>query len=316
AVRQALYTRHQLKDADILLNSSHTHSGPVLSGALVDIYPLNDAEQRKIDTYTTWLEGRLIDLVDRAFDNLEEANVYAGIGVTRFQVNRRNNPAAELSHNTDLKGPSDHAVSVIKITNKQGALKALLFSYACHPTTLDGYEWSGDFAGYAQLALEESYQGATALFFQGAAGDQNPLPRHSVPLARPAGKGLAAAVETVVEENPMKELKPVLKTAYQEITLPFSPVPSKADLQEIIRKDGDKTYFSRWAHRLIGQLDAGHTLPTSYPYPVQVWKLGDQLLFSLSGELLVDYAINLKNQHGWDSFVLGYNNDVMGYIPP
>ena len=316
AVRQAIRTRHQLTDADILLNSSHTHSGPVLSGALVDIYPLNDEQRQQIDAYTTWLEGRIIDLVDRAFEDLEEARVYAGMGVTRFQVNRRNNPANELYRNTDLNGPNDYAVPVIKITGKQGDVKALLFSYACHPTTLDGYEWSGDFPGYAQIELEDTYKGTTALFFQGACGDQNPLPRHSIPLARQYGKELAAAVETVLEENQMKELKPVLKTAYQEIDLPFSPVPSKADLQEVIRKDGDKTYFSRWAHRLIGQLDQGQSLPTSYPYPVQVWKIGDQLLFSLSGELLIDYAINLKNQHGWDAFVLGYNNDVMGYIPP
>lgn len=315
AVRQALHTRYQLNDADILLNSSHTHSGPVLSGALVDIYPLNETEQKKIDAYTSWLEGRIIDLVDRAFKDLEEARVYADIGVTRFQVNRRNNPATELYRASELKGPSDHSVSVIKITGKKGKLKALLFGYACHPTTLDGYEWSGDFPGYAQIALEERYKGATALFFQGACGDQNPLPRRTIPLARQYGKELAAAVESVLEENQMNELKPILKTAYKEINLPFSSVPNRSDLREVIRKDGDETYYSRWAHRLIDQLDQGQSLPTSYSYPVQVWKLGDQLLFSLAGEVLVDYAINLKNRYGWDAMVLGYNNDVMGYIP-
>lgn len=316
SVRQTLHTRYQLNDADILLNSSHTHSGPVISGALVDIYPIDDTERQKIDAYTVWLEGRIIDLVDRAFKDLEEARVYADIGVTRFQVNRRNNPAGELHRATELKGPSDHSVSVIKVTNKKGKIKALLFGYACHPTTLDGYEWSGDFPGYAQLALEENHKGTTALFFQGACGDQNPLPRRTVPLARQYGKELAAAVECVLEENQMTELKPILKTAYKEVTLPFSTVPSRADLQEVIRKDGDKTYYSRWAHRLTGQLDQGKSLPTSYPYPLQVWKLGDQLLFSLAGEVLVDYAINLKNRYGWDAIVLGYNNDVMGYIPP
>jgi len=316
SIRSTLHARYGLPDADILFNSSHTHSGPVLSGALTDIYPLDEKEQEKIDRYTAWLEARIVEVIDRAFKNMEPVTLYSGIGVTRFQVNRRNNPADEIFRAAELKGPSDHSVPVIKVTDRKGKVKALLFGYACHPTTLDGYEWSGDFAGYAQIVLEKNHPGAQALFFQGACGDQNPLPRRTVALARQYGKELAAAVECVLEDNRMKELEPVLKTAYEEIMLPLSPVPSVADLQEVIRKDEGKTYFSRWAHRLIRQLEDGNPLPTAYPYPVQLWKLGDQLLFSLAGEVLVDYSINLKNRYGWDAMVLGYNNDVMGYIPP
>jgi hypothetical protein len=54
---------------------------------------------------------------------------------------------------------------------------------------------------------------------------------------------------------------------------------------------------------------------SSYPYPIQVWKLGDQLLVALGGEPVVDYAVKLKTQYGNDLFVLGYSNDVMAYIP-
>jgi neutral ceramidase len=48
---------------------------------------------------------------------------------------------------------------------------------------------------------------------------------------------------------------------------------------------------------------------------LQAWKLGDQPIFSLGGELVVDYSIRLKRIFGQDIFVLGYSNDVMGYIP-
>src|SRR5690606_39897908 len=67
--------------------------------------------------------------------------------------------------------------------------------------------WSGDYVGFAQIALEKAYPGTTALFFQGAGGDQNPLPRRTVALAEQYGNTLAAAVERVVKEE-MRPLSP------------------------------------------------------------------------------------------------------------
>jgi hypothetical protein len=76
----------------------------------------------------------------------------------------------------------------LKITDLKGKLKSIVFGYSCHPTVLDGYNWSGDYPGFAQLNLEETYKGATAMFFQGGGADQNPMPRRTEPLARQYGK--------------------------------------------------------------------------------------------------------------------------------
>ena len=43
-------------------------------------------------------------------------------------------------------------------------MRALVFGYACHNTTLNGTLWSGDYAGFAQEALEKEHPGALALF--------------------------------------------------------------------------------------------------------------------------------------------------------
>ena len=41
--------------------------------------------------------------------------------------------------------------------------------------------------------------------------------------------------------------------------------------------------------------------PDSYAYPVQVWQFGKDLnLVALGGEVVVDYSLRLKAQHGWD----------------
>src|SRR5690625_7475474 len=85
-------------------------------------------------------------------------------------------------------------------------------------------QWSGDYAGFAQIELEKEYPDVVAMFFQGAGADQNPLPRRSVSLARQYGKTLAAAVEGVLEEE-MRLLDPVVCTAYREIDLELQRAP-------------------------------------------------------------------------------------------
>ncbi|MFC5408240.1 neutral/alkaline non-lysosomal ceramidase N-terminal domain-containing protein [Larkinella bovis] len=311
-IRTRLNQQAGLTKAQILLNSSHTHSGPVLASALYDIYPLDVDERAKIDRYTRQLEDQIVALVSQALQKMEPVQLFAQNGVTRFQVNRRNNSEGNLREQTDLNGPNDYAVPVIKVVNAAGKLKALAFGYACHPTVLDQYQWSGDYVGFAQLELEKAHPGVTALFFQGAAGDQNPIPRRTIPLARQYGRELAAAVDRVLDE-PMRPLPAQLRTAYSEIELPLAPPPAQSEL--IKMSQGAEGYPKRWASRMLAEKEQGQPVRSSYPYPLQVWQLGNQAVFSFGGELVIDYAIACKKQFGPDVFVLGYSNDVMGYIP-
>jgi neutral ceramidase len=311
-IRGQLQSKYNLSKAQVILNSSHTHSGPVIGDALSDIYPLNEAEQRKIDQYTGWLATQIVGLVGDAIQALRPATVQSENGVARFQVNRRNNNAATLERLTEITGPGDAAVPVLKATDSKGKIIAIAFGYACHPTVLDQHKWSGDYPGFAQIELEKLYPGATALFFQGAGADQNPLPRHTVPLAIQYGKTLAAAVERVLSED-MTTLEPTLATAYAEVDLSLTTAPTREQLTALASKTTG--YQQRWANRMIGRIDKGERFPTSYPFPLQVWKLGEQTIMTMGGELVVDYAINLKKIFGQDTFIMGYSNDVMNYIP-
>ena len=108
----------------------------------------------------------------------------------------------------------------------------MAFGYACHPTVLGIYQFSGDYPGFAQIELEKMYPGATEMFFQGAGGDQNPLPRGSIPLAKQYGLELAAAVDRVIKEDTIK-LEPKISTAYSEIELKFSTLPTAEELMKI-----------------------------------------------------------------------------------
>ena len=311
-IRDRLLEKYNLTRNQVLLNASHTHSGPVVQGNLPDIYPMDSVQWAKVNRYTRELENRIVKLVGKALQSMKPVRLYSGNGVTRFQVNRRNNHEKTLTAQTGLKGPNDYAVPVLKVVGKRGKLKAVAFGYACHGTVLNGYEWSGDYMGFAQTELERSHRGATALFFQGAGGDQNPLPRRSVPLARQYGDELACAVKRVLSEE-MKPLDPTLSTTYSEIELPLEDPPSPEELAVTARDSSG--YIQRWGQRLLNKTKNGETLQTAYPYPLEVWKLGSRFIFALGGEPTIEYAIRLKQLFGQDSFVLGYSNDVMAYIP-
>lgn len=312
-LREKLRDHFSSPKSHLLINSSHTHTGPVLDNSLFDIYPLNSVEIKKIQHYSEWLIDELVQLVDDAFSDLEPAKLYSENGISRVQVNRRNNVEADIDKLAELKGPNDFSVPVLKAETMSGEIKAIAFGYACHPTVLGTYEWSGDYPGFAQIELERIYPGAIAMFFQGAGGDQNPLPRRTVALARQYGKSLAASVERVLEEE-MKPLSAVFSASYEEISLPFEKGPSIADLEKV--KKDNSGYVNRWASRLKVELESGNKLQESYDYyPIQTWKLGGQQLVALGGEVTVEYAIKLKELLGRDLFVLGYSNDVMNYIP-
>ena len=312
-IRNKLKIRFGLNRDQILLNSSHTHSAPVLDGALLDIYTLNKAQLESISNYSALLEELIVNMVGEAISDLEPAELYAENGVTRFQVNRRNNNAVLLTQLSELQGPNDYAVPVIKVLNSKGSIKAITFGYSCHPTVLNGYQWSGDYPGFTQLELEKAHPGATALFFQSAGADQNALPRNTVPLARQYGRELAAAVERVLEED-MKKLGSGLMTTYSELQLPLQSAPLEAELVNISAKTAN-AYEKRWADRMLIETRAGKKMITSYPYPIQVWKIGELPVVSLGGELVVEYAIKVKQMLGPDAYVFGYSNDVMNYIP-
>ncbi len=312
AIRGRIQQSHSLEKADIILNTSHTHTGPVLTDALTDIYPLTSEDHEKIDRYSRELVGKIVKVVDEAFKNLRPAKLYADNGVARFQVNRRNNQEASLIQQSELSGPNDHAVPVLKITRPAGKLMAIVFGYACHPTVLSSNQWSGDYPGFAQIELEKEHRGAVAMFFQGAGADQNPMPRRTVPLARQYGRTLAAAVDRVLEEE-MKELSPQIATAYTEIDLKLNPAPTAEELTS--HCEMSEGYQLRWGKRMLDKVENGEDFPEEYPFPVQIWQLGDQSIFALGGETVVGYALRLKEIFGYDVFVMGYSNDVMAYIP-
>ncbi len=319
-VAAALKQKYGLAREQIMLNASHTHCGPVLRGALYDAYPLDEAEKKQINVYSDRLEAAIVQAVGEALGRMAPASLARGEGSTGFAVNRRNNrepDVPQLIARNAIRGPSDHSVPVMAVRTPAGHLLAVLFAYACHNTTLGIQEWNGDYAGFAESNLESAHPGAVALFCMGCGADQNPLPRRKVDLCRKYGGMMSAAVEEVLAK-PMDALSPELRTEYEIVPINLGSPPARTALVALSgagRKVPD-TYATRWAKRLLREIDAGRPLARSYPYPIEVWRLGGkQLWVALGGEVVVDYAIRFKGVYGADAWITAYANDVMAYIP-
>jgi neutral ceramidase len=263
----------------------------------------------------------VVATIGDAIADLKPAAVAFEQGLAGFGVNRRR---VRLRH---LPGPVDHDVPVLTVRDASGKLRALLFGYACHNTSLGNYEVNGDWAGFAQHELEERYPGATALFVQGCGADINPIPRYQgtdpalAPLAlelpKIYGKVLSAAVAITVGGT-MQPVSGPISARLRTVDLPFHNIPSRSELESRLADKSDaNVYRRRHAELMLSALRQGDKLPDRYPYPVQVWRFGKDLSFvSLAGEVVVDYSLRLKAQHGWNNtWVAGYCNDVFAYIP-
>jgi hypothetical protein len=309
--------QHHLDRAAIALCVSHTHTGPVVGENLRAMYFLDERQRKLVDDYTAALEDHIVTVAAQALEAMKPARLQWSVGRAAFAVNRRNNreeDVTQLRAEGNLKGPVDYDLPVLAVRPESGgAPLALVFGYACHATTLSFYQWSGDWPGFAQVELEKAYPGATALFVAGCGADQNPLPRRTVQLAQDYGKQTAAGVRGALD-GVLRPVAGPLRTKYSEIDLPFAAVPTR----EQLTKDAASSdrYVAGRAKLLLSQLDRDGKLPAAYPYPVQVWRLGDGLqLVLLGGEVVVDYSLRLKRELGPTTWVAAYSNDVMAYIP-
>jgi hypothetical protein len=298
----------------VVINCSHTHSGPVIAGVTPLVYDLDAEQQAAVDGYTEDLADELVALVGTAVADLRPAQLAFGEGQATFGANRRAMRVQVAEGDPKPPAPVDHGVPVLAVRDENGSLQAVLFGYACHSTTLGIYEINGDYPGFAQAALEAAHPGVTALFMAGCGADVNPHPRSEVALAQKHGRSLAAAVDEVLAGD-LRPVRGPLKVGFERVDLKLVDPPSKEQLEE--RLQDKNKYQQRLAQHLLDELAAGRALPTSYPCPVQTLRFGDDLLMvALAGEACVDYALRLRRElPSRPIWIASYCNEIFAYVP-
>lgn len=306
--------RYRLRRSQLLLNSSHTHSGPVVRDNLMTMFDLTADQRRAITDYTQTLAKQIADVVGAALGNMQVARLDLGHGTGSFAVNRRVLTPTGVKGGVNPAGPVDQDVPVLRVAGVNGQLLGVLFGYACHNTTLGGdfFKVNGDYAGFAQASFEAAHPNATAMFMLLCGADANPNPRGTVALAEQHGASLAKEVTRVLAGK----LTPVtgqLRSAFQTAELAFAPHTRETFEAE----SKESNWFKQQrAAEMLAAYDRRAPV-RAIPYPVQGIRLGKSLtLVALGGEVVVDYNLRLKREFpGEELIVAGYSNDVMCYIP-
>jgi hypothetical protein len=303
-----------LERSRLLLNSSHTHTGPVIRSNLRVMYNLDERNDRAVVDYGHKLTDDLVNVIGAAIGDLSPATIAFGSGSVGFAANRRQFTENGVRIGVNPQGAVDHSVPVLRVAKPDGALRAILFGYACHNTTLTGehYVISGDYAGQAQLDLEKAYPGASAMFVMLCGADQNPNPRSKMEHVEQHGGALAREVGRVLGDG-VEPVRGRVRAAFRLVDLPLSQ--HTRETFEAMQNDRD-VYRQRLAKMMLKAYDDRRPART-VAYPVQALRLGDDMgIVALGGEVVVGYALWTKS--AWPKrklIVAGYSNDVMSYIP-
>ncbi|MBI3880760.1 MAG: neutral/alkaline non-lysosomal ceramidase N-terminal domain-containing protein [Verrucomicrobia bacterium] len=300
-----------------LFACSHSHSTPIIHGCLTTMYGLNEKEAADVEAYTKMFLAKSFEVAAASLKDLQPVKLSHGKGTANFAANRRAFGPKGVGFGVNPTGVVDHDVPVLRIAGTNGAMLAVLFGYACHCTTPGAsYEVGGDWAGYAQANLEQTYPGATALFITGCGADANPEPRPggTMLFSRAHGLQLAGAVARVLSE-PMRPVGGPIRAAFDRAELPLEKTPGKDYYEAKLKEKAPAT--QRYAQDHLDRLARGEKLMTSYPAPLQVLRFGGDLtLVAISGETCVDYSYRLRRELPDERlWVAGYCNDIFAYVP-
>lgn len=308
--RDRIHRRTGVSPERIALTLSHTHSAPATTGWAPLIQPdgLSEPVQAAIDAYTRGLVQKLEAVAAAAMAARAPADLWWTEGSAEFAANRRT-PG----------GPVDRALPMLLAQSPDGSLLGIIASYACHCTTCGGglMQVCGDWAGYAQEALERDYPGAQAMIAIGCGADANPAPRGGadlgLALARQHGESVATEVRRRLT-GPWRLLRGPLRARKAPASLPFAPPFTPEEWETRSRHEG---IVGRHARHWLALQNAGTPPPAHLDYEVTAWHFGDDLaLVFLPGEVVVDYSLRLKRELDSNRlWINAYSQWVPGYIP-
>jgi hypothetical protein len=304
-----------LERRQIMLNPSHTHTGPVIGIPGATSYELEGEEAECVHEFAKTLADKLTRVSAEAIADLKPGKLSWGLGVTGIVMNRREFTDSGIRLGFNPRGYVDRSVPVLRVDTTDGQMRAVVFGCACHNTTLTGQHFvlSGDYAGFAQQYIEKQHPGVQAMFMIGCGGSANPYPRGTVEAAQVNGRSLGAEVCRVLSESLVSVQGP-MQVMLEHADLPLEPVPPRDQL-EVMAKG--PSYIAFNARQMLTAVDQGQPMPTEYSAPFALWQFGDDLtLVAMSGEVVNGYVPLIESALGPRKlWIAAYANDCFGYLP-
>jgi hypothetical protein len=318
-----------LTSRQILLNTSHTHTGPKVGNWY---YSPSDP------LYLQDLEAKILSAAVQAKRAAEPVTIWAGETRTTVPLSRR----LRLGDGTVKFAPNPAGVvydylpfAVMK--GEDGKSVSVLFSVSCHPSTIKGDERasfiSADFPGAAADEIDKMMGKPCALFLQGAGGDAkasvigrglDEWRAGTWEDVEQIGKAIALEIKNALSAG-QKKIRPALRTHLVEMLLPLAERPSRGYFLEIIEKAKSQGEIAPvqnrvrriWAEEQLHLLERGFGLRSEVPVLVQGIDLGEGLrVIGVEGELVGELGRLVRDFYGAGiTFPLGYSNGAQMYLP-
>lgn len=304
-----------LPEDNVVIAALHNHGGPVsMSGRLS--LPADPA-------YLARLEAACVEAIDCAVANQRPATLSAGLGADPDIARNRRHPG----------GTVDRAVPVIRIRDAEGAMIAVVASYACHPVVLgaDNRLWTADYPHFVRRDIEAAHPGAVALFLTGCTGDANTghSAHASVSLsANPdrtfeAAERIGARIATAALAAPESPLGETVAASNAEVVLSFARrEPASPETLAAEWRNERATAAPARAALLGHWIDwAEHIAPRPLEpmsERVTVLNWGGLPIVGLPGEIFAETSLHIRAQLPTDlpAIIADFAEDNPGYISP
>ena len=280
-----------LQSERFMLCHTHNHSAPNVRY----MSSMSEDQRGHLPEYARTLTDKLQKVVVDALAARSPGSLSWARGTVKFAANRRVLKEGKWSgFGAVLDAPANHALPVLRVTDPDGKIRAVLVNYACHCTTLRGdfMQIHGDWAGCAQEYIEAENPGVTAMISIGCGADCDPYPHGTVELCQQHGREMTDEVNRLLggRWTPIAgDL--VVKTA--TIAIPRA-TPSAESPDDKPKREPS------------GPLS----------YAIATWVFGDDLaMVFLEGEVVVDYALRMRRELDTKRlWITAYTNDVSDYI--
>jgi hypothetical protein len=323
----------------IAIAATHTHTGPLFSGALHKhlherAIARSDKDPYEAIDYPAQLVERIVEAIVAAKAGLKPVDLASGyILEERLAFNRRFfmkdgtvrfNPGVLNPDIVRPAGPTDPQVGIISIIQQgQSQPEAAIVSFAMHLDTVGGTEYSADYPKYLEDALREDFGPEfTLLFGTGTCGDINHIDVETRDRRTAADIGRLLA-ETAGDAIEQKSLKPIdepalaVRSAIVEALLQKFSDEEREDARKKMELVGGRELPFLEQVRACSIMDLENRGAEKLPLEVQAFRLGPETaIVTLPGEVFVELGLAIKAASPFETtLVIELANDSPAYIP-
>ncbi|MBQ8551668.1 MAG: neutral/alkaline non-lysosomal ceramidase N-terminal domain-containing protein [Clostridia bacterium] len=350
-IRAQIEAQTGIKQENIYLNATHTHTGPDMSyGGMSADCATNALTVR----YTEFLITRIADAVKLAQADVKPARMGFCVGyapervayIRRYKMKDGSTMTCPPINDPNIDyplGKLDQRVNVLRF-DREGGCSVVLVNYGVHADTVNGELICSDFPGWMRKTLAAALDGTACMFFPGAQGDVgsthvNPAPgdmndteisfdneMKSPGMARFVGRALAGTVLQVYDKVAYVDVEDI-GVYHKTMKIPANvPAPEDLPLAHKYKelhdagRDCDIPYTAMELTTVVAEairmcnLENG---PEYFEMDLTGVRLGSVALVGIPGEPFTDIGVSVKEAaEGFDLIMpCALTNGSYGYFP-